>query len=405
LAESSDTQLATWKVKSQLLKEKLAQLQAADSAVRLQEVLQNRIDDITDLTANVENILSADATLVNTLQVRIDRLSGLHEKLSKAIAGATERVERKSRWLEYLRSPFAPQSIYSFLIYTGPRILFTILLLFLIWAGARWLTLRILKGVVRSSSKQDREERVETLSRAIRSGLTVIIVFIGFIVLLSELGINVSVLLGGAAVFSLAIAFGMQSLVKDYFSGFMILTENQYRVGNVIRINDVSGVVEDISLRSTILRDLEGVAHFIPHSEITIVSNLTHSWSRVALDIGVAYKENVDHVMEVIMEVARGMQEDPEYSKLITDEPEMLGVDALADSAVVIRLLVKTRPTKQWIIKRELLRRLKNRFDELSIEIPFPHRTVYHKDLIIQELEKGQPKAKDKAHPVKVDGK
>lgn len=403
LAESGEKKLTTWKLKLKLLEDKRVQLQAADSAPQLQEVIQNRINEINNLSGRVENILSADVTLVNTLQARIDRLSGMQASLSQVIENATKLVERKSRWLEYLRSPLAPHSVYAFLIHRGPRILVTILGLFLIWTGARWLTQRILKGVVRYKSKEDREERVETLSRAIRSALTVIIVFVGFIILLSELGINVSVFLGGAAVFSLAIAFGMQSLVKDYFSGFMILTENQYRVGNVIRINNISGVVEDISLRSTILRDQEGIAHFIPHGEITVVSNLTHSWSRVALDIGVAYKENVDHVMEVIMEVARGMQEDPEYKKLITGEPEMLGVDAFADSAVVIKMLVKTRPTKQWIIKRELLRRLKNRFDELGIEIPFPHRTVYHKDLIIQELEKGKPK--DKVRPVKEYGK
>jgi small conductance mechanosensitive channel len=254
-------------------------------------------------------------------------------------------------------------------------------MIFIIWISARWLIHQVLKGAVHANAGDEREERIETLNRASRSGLTVLILIFGAMAILSEFGIDISVLLGGAAVFSLAIAFGAQSLVKDYFSGFMILSENQYRVGNVVKINQIAGLVEDISLRKTTLRDLEGVAHFIPHGEITIVSNLTHQWSRVMLDIGVAYKENVDQVMDVIMHTARKMRDEPEYSWLITEDPEMLGVDAFADSAIIIKVIIQTRPLKQWIVKRELLRRIKNRFDELGIEIPFPHRTVYHRDL------------------------
>ena len=171
--------------------------------------------------------------------------------------------------------------------------------------------------------------------------------------------------------FSLAVAFGAQSLIKDYFSGFMILSENQYRVGNVVRINNNTGVVEDITLRMTILRDLEGIAHFIPHSEIKVVSNMTHKWLRVELDIKVSYWENVDKVMEVVMNIATQLTRDKIFGKLTIDEPEMLGVDAFADSGVAIKILVKTLPLKQWPVRRELLRRIKNRFDELNIELQF----------------------------------
>jgi len=203
----------------------------------------------------------------------------------------------------------------------------------------------------------------------------------GILIFLSELGIDISVLLGGAAVFSLAIAFGAQSLVKDYFTGFIILSENQYRIGNVVKINDVSGLVEDMSMRMTILRDLEGTAHFLPHGEIKAVSNFTHSWSRAMLDINVAYKENVDRVMEVIMEVANELWMDPDFKDRIMREPELLGVDSLSDSAVTIKLLIQTQPMSQWAVKREYLRRIKNRFDELDIEIPFPHRKIYFGNL------------------------
>jgi small conductance mechanosensitive channel len=279
-----------------------------------------------------------------------------------------------------MKSPFAPHRILSFIVGDGPRILFIMVLLLLIFVLCRWLLVTILPWLKlrRYKYKEEREERIETLRRALQSGLTIIFIVIAILTFLSEFGINVSVLLGGAAVFSLAIAFGAQSLIKDYFSGFMIITENQYRVGNVISINNISGVVEDITLRMTILRDIEGVAHFIPHSEIKTVSNFSHTWSQVALEIKVAYKENVDHVMEVIMDVATALKDDPEFGRYIIHEPEMLGVETFVDSAVVIKILVKTLPLKQWTVKRELLRRLKNRFDEAGIEIPIPYQKVYY---------------------------
>ena len=382
---NSYQQLSEWKKTITALEGKLTTLQKEASNEPLQSAIKERIDQGKDFIVTVESDLSKDSILLSNLETRIEKLEVLKKPLSGSLAEATRKITNQNRWLDYLRSPLAPHRLYSFLVNSGPRIVLIIVSLFIIWAGGRWLTGRILRGLSlsRYKSKEDREERVETLSRAIRSWFTVTILFIGFLAILSEFGINVSVLLGGAAVFSLAIAFGAQSLVKDFFTGFMILSENQYRVGNVIKINQISGLVEDISLRTTVLRDLEGVAHFIPHGEITMVSNLTHQWSRVALDIGVAYKENVDHVMEVIMEVALQMQEDPQFNNLISDEPEMLGVDAFADSAVVIKVLIKTKPLKQWLVKREFLRRLKNRFDELDIEIPFPHLTIYHRELAI----------------------
>ena len=128
-------------------------------------------------------------------------------------------------------------------------------------------------------------------------------------------------------------------MIRDYFSGVMIISENQYRVGNVVNINNVSGVVEDITLRMTILRDVEGVAHFIPHGEIKIVSNLGYIWSQVALDLKIGYTENVDYVMEVIMEVAHALRNDPEFGKFIIREPELLGVDSFADPSICIKMI------------------------------------------------------------------
>jgi small conductance mechanosensitive channel len=138
-------------------------------------------------------------------------------------------------------------------------------------------------------------------------------------------------------------------------------------------------MVEHISLRTTVLRDLEGVVHFIPHGTITTVSNLTHGWSRALFDIDIAYTEDIDRVMEVLLALGRALRQDPMYGPLILDDPEMLGVDVLADSSVILKFFLKTRPLQQWTVKREMLRRIKNKFDELGIEIPYPHQTVHHR--------------------------
>src|SRR5215469_12777952 len=201
----------------------------------------------------------------------------------------------------------------------------------------------------------------------------------GCLMILDELGIPIVPLMGGAAVMGLAVAFGAQNLIKDYFSGFMVLLEDQYGINDVVRIGPISGLVEHISLRTTVLRDLEGVVHFIPHGTITTVSNLTHGWSRALFDVGVAYKEDVDRVMQLLLDMGHELHQDPAFGPLILDDPEMLGLDDLADSSVVIKFFLKTKPLQQWTVKREMLRRIKKRFDELGIEIPFPHQTVYHR--------------------------
>ncbi len=209
----------------------------------------------------------------------------------------------------------------------------------------------------------------------------------GTLMILDEAEIPIAPLLGGAAVFGLAVAFGAQNLIRDFFYGFMILLENQYKLNDVIKIGDMAGQVERISLRMTALRDLEGNVHFIPNGQINAVTNMTHGWSRALFDVGVAYKEDVDRVMEVLTDLGRQLRRDPNFGPLILEDLTMLGVDALADSAVVIKFYIKTRPLQQWTIKRELLRRIKNRFDDLGIEIPFPHRTIYHRGIDGQEIE------------------
>ncbi|HEY7316027.1 MAG TPA: mechanosensitive ion channel domain-containing protein [Candidatus Binatia bacterium] len=383
LAEASRNQQELLDKQVAKLESELKQL-SKQAPARGRAALEERIAETHRLATEAAATAADDAKEVAALELRVKNLDAFRVSQAARVSEAESDVESARRRVEFLQSPLAPHRIWRWLLDKAPRVAAILVVLALIWFGARWLTQRVVQRMAtlgRRGSDEGRVERVETLRRVLQSVITIGFIIMGTLAVLPEFGADVTVLVGGAAVFSLAIAFGAQNLVKDYFSGFMILMEDQYRVGNVVQINNRSGVVEDISLRMTTLRDLEGIAHFVPHGQITTVSNLTRGWSRVVLDIGVAYKEDVDRVMEVLMELAREMRKEPQFSLLILEDPEMLGVDAFADSAVVIKFIVRTRPLKQWIVRRELLRRIKNRFDELGIEIPFPHRTLYHRGL------------------------
>ncbi len=380
LATKSSVLLSKWESNLKSMQNDLNELMKSDSAVALRNDLRKSLHQIAPLAARMKNRGVQDSLLANDLELRMARLKAIQEPLAEKVQDASKNIEKKKRRLEFMTSPLAPHRVMSFIVNTGPRILFLMIIFLLTYLALRWLIKAILPKFSFKSykSKEEQQERIETLRRALHSAMTIIILIVAVLTLLSEFGIDVSVLLGGAAVFSLAIAFGAQSLIRDYFSGVMIISENQYRVGNVVNINNVSGVVEDITLRMTILRDSEGVAHFIPHGEIKIVSNLGYIWSQVALDIKIAYTENVDYVMEVIMEVARALRKDPEFGKFIIRDPELLGVDSFADASIIVKILVKTAPLKQWTVKRELLRRIKNRFDEEGIEIPLSYQRIQY---------------------------
>jgi len=220
-------------------------------------------------------------------------------------------------------------------------------------------------------------KRANTLTHIVRDVARIVIFFVGVMMILSEVGIDLKPLLGAAGLGGLAIGFGAQSLVKDVISGFFILLENSVRVGDVVEVAGVSGVVEEIELRAIKLRDLSGNVHVVPNGVIDKVKNMTKDYSYYVFDLGVAYREDVDEVMEVLKEIALELQEDPAFGTDILAPLEMLGVDQFADSAVIIKCRIKTEPIKQWRIGREMNRRIKNTFDAKGIEIPFPHQTIY----------------------------
>lgn len=227
------------------------------------------------------------------------------------------------------------------------------------------------------STTSEREKQAATLGKVVRNITRILLWGIAIMMVLRELGIDIGPILAGAGIMGLAVGFGAQSLVKDFLSGMFVLVENQYNVGDVVQAAGASGLVEKITLRATTLRDLEGSVHIIPNGTIDVVTNKTRQWSRFVLDIGVAYKENVDEVMGVLKEIGDELAADPEFASLITAPLEVLGVEDFADSAVVIRVMFTTQPLKQWTVGREFRRRVKNTFDAKGIEIPFPHTTIY----------------------------
>ena len=268
------------------------------------------------------------------------------------------------------------ETIISWLMTHGIRIA----LIVVAWVVVLKISKKLIKRFevkLREGQPEERKKRIQTLGRVFRNTVAIVVGIIISLIILKELGVEIGPILAGAGIVGLAVGFGAQTLVKDVLSGLFILLENHFRVGDVIGTGEVSGKVESISLRVTTLRDIEGKVHIVPNGDIGVVSNMTKEWSRAVLDIGVAYKEDPDYVMEVIREVGKEMMKDKEYKKLIMEPVEILGVDNFADSAVVIKTMVKTHPLMQWQVAREFRRRLKKAFDSKSIEIPFPHRTIY----------------------------
>ena len=219
--------------------------------------------------------------------------------------------------------------------------------------------------------------RAKPLLPLLRKALLVVVsTIVGFIVL-AEIGVNIGPLLAGAGVVGLAVGFGSQTLVKDVITGVFILAEDQFAVGDVVRVNDKAGLVEDITIRTIRIRDLGGNVHMIPFSSVSMVENMTKDFSRYVFDVGIAYREDVDEVIEVLRALGEEMQADEYYGALINQPIEIMGLQSFDDSAVVVRARLTTKPIKQWEVGREFNRRMKRRFDELGIEIPFPHQTIY----------------------------
>ncbi|MEO5881004.1 MAG: mechanosensitive ion channel family protein [Caldimonas sp.] len=233
---------------------------------------------------------------------------------------------------------------------------------------------------VRVSTRFDDREaakRAETLGRVFRYLASVIITLVAAMLVLAEIGVSVAPILGAAGVVGLAIGFGAQSLVKDYFTGFFLLLENQIRQGDVVKLGDHAGLVEEVTLRYVRLRDYDGNVHIVPNGMISAVVNMSRGFAQAVVDIGVGYGEDLDRVMDVMRDVGAALRADEKFSGRILDDLEVAGVERWDESAVVIRARFRVAPLEQWNVKREYLKRLKRAFDDRGIEIPFPQLRVH----------------------------
>ena len=267
--------------------------------------------------------------------------------------------------------------VVTWMLTSGLKIIVLVIATAILIKVAGAVARRIFSVVQRNQDNSEFIKRTDTLRSIVRYILNVAILSVSLLLIMGELGIQIGPILAAAGVLGLAVGFGAQSLVKDVISGFFILLEDQIRVGDVVMIAGKAGLVEKLNLRMTILRDVEGRVHYVPNGTIDVVTNLTKEYSCYVFDIGVAYKENIDQVIALIEKVGRSLREDDEFGGDIIDDLEVFGLDKFADSALIVKARVKTKPIKQWRVAREFNRRLKIMFDENNIEIPFPHLTMY----------------------------
>jgi small conductance mechanosensitive channel len=272
-------------------------------------------------------------------------------------------------------------TVVTWLIDHGIRILIIVVVGAVLWfALNKFLPPIVRRSVARTKYKESKEgieKRTNTLLSIFKGMGRVFIGVVAIMMVLSEVGLPVAPILAGFGIAGIAIGFGAQYLIRDLIAGIFIILENQYRVGDVARVADVAGLVEEVTLRKTVLRDLDGIVHHVPNGEIRIASNFTRHFGRVNLDIAVAYDTDLDHAISVINRVGQELAEDEKWRKVIKSPPQVLRVNNLGDSGIDIKILGDVKPIEQWAVMGELRLRLKKAFDAEGIEIPWPHTKVY----------------------------
>jgi len=263
------------------------------------------------------------------------------------------------------------------LILPATHILIILILSWVLMRASRKLISLFKNYVTRTTRDAGSIKRAETLGHVFSNVAIVVITLITGMLVLGEVGISIAPILAAVGVVGVAVGFGAQTLIKDYFTGFFLLIEDQIRHGEVVEIAGKKGKVEEVTLRHVRLRDFEGSVHFIPNSSITTVSNKSRDYSYAVMDIGVAYRENIDEVYEAMRKVGAEMRADSDFRNVIIEDLEIVGIENLADSAVIIRCRFKVHPLEQWDARREFLYRIKKAFDTAGIEIPYPHLTLY----------------------------
>ena len=271
--------------------------------------------------------------------------------------------------------------IVPWLLTSGVKIIFILIAAFILNKILNRFIEKAVRIAIRTdrySSKEAETKRENTLIQIFTTTSKIAILCIILLMILGEFGIEIGPILAAAGIVGLAFGFGGQYLIRDIISGLFIILENQYRVGDVVDFDIASGAVEQISLRKTTLRDMDGTVHHIPHGEIKKVSNLSTEYSRINLNIGVSYNCNIEHVISVVNKIGNELAADQEFGKYIIKVPQFLRVDEFADSSIIIKILGETQPSKQWEITGELRKRIKITFDKEGIEIPFPQLVVHN---------------------------
>jgi small-conductance mechanosensitive channel len=272
-------------------------------------------------------------------------------------------------------------TVVAWLIEHGIPILIIVVVGAVLWFALNKFLPPIVRRVVARTkdkeSKEGMEKRANTLLVIFKGIGRVFIVIIGIMMILPELGVDVVPVVAGFGIAGVAIGFGAQYLIRDLIAGIFIILENQYRVGDVVRVADIGGLVEDVTLRKTVLRDLDGIVHHVPNGEIRAASNFTRHFARVNLDVSVGYGTDLDHAISVVNRVGKELAEDAKWRKVIKSPPQVLRVNKLGDSGIDIKILGDVKPMEQWAVMGELRLRIKKAFDAEGIEIPWPHTKVY----------------------------
>lgn len=261
----------------------------------------------------------------------------------------------------------------------GIKIIVILIAALIINRASRKFIEKAIKKGVKDTTEEETQKRQETLIRIFSGALKVIVWLVVIMTILPELGVNVGPILAGAGILGVALGFGAQYMIRDFLAGLFVLLENQYRVGDVVCLDNTCGGVEDITIRKTVLRDLDGKLYHIPNGAFKMSANLTKGYSRAHMNVTVAYKEDLDRVMEIINRVGKEMAEDEPWKDYIKKPIQVLGPgpDKFGDSGIEIKVLGETKPLKQWDTLKEFRRRLKKVFDEEGVEIPFPQMSIW----------------------------
>jgi small conductance mechanosensitive channel len=347
-----------------------------------QEILQEMADKLLEMDKEFQTARDESRMHSNKLKDIQNERAAKQEQIRQAQEKRAElqkRIDDSEKEIAKLKDPTSLLNLVDWLATRGVRIFLILLTMLGSRSALRSIGSRAIRLMVHSQEKidkEDRNDRAETLVSVFSNAVSVSVIGGGLVMMAQEAGIPIGPLLGGVAIFGLAIAFGAQNLIKDYFYGFVVLLENQFSVNDVIQVGAITGLVERITLRMTVIRDAAGTVHFVPNGSMTTVSNYSYDWSRAVFEIPVSYKAPIDEVIQQVLIVGKTMRQDKEFGPLCLDDLTMLGVDNMSENSVLIKFFIKTRPLKQWPVKREMLRRLINRFDELGIDLQATSRVT-----------------------------